>query len=85
MDQTAVQRLTEGLGLSTPESPVTAPEDPGSGQYSGPDAFEMETIDQYHRGVGRIGDILSGSGRGTGVVGGTRVKLTILLSARLLG
>ena len=36
MDQTAVQRLTEGLGLSTPESPVTAPDDPGSGQSSRP-------------------------------------------------
>ncbi len=86
LDQAAVQRLTEGLGLSTPESPtVTAPEEPGPGQYSGPDAFEMETIDQYQRGVGRITSMLSGAGRGTGVVGGTKVKLTILLSARLLG
>lgn len=83
MDQTSVQRLTEGLGLSTPESASTLAGSPGT-EYSGPDAAEQELIDQYQSGVNRMRNLLSGPGRGAAGLGGTKVKLTIQVSARLI-
>lgn len=83
MDQSVVQKLNEGLGLSNPNAPPSA-------QPAGPQPYgdTDDMINQYENAYSRVRGALEGlNSRGAAPDGGsqtTPVKFRITLSARLM-